>query len=118
MRADMQGTMDSVLEKVLYEKDMYLRERTEVDMIRTHKCDRLYLQRIRAGDTKAILSDREKYSPPTDPCTKDAEKRVEYTVCAAITLAAHAAIDGGLDPTSAYAINDIYLRRLGACRDS
>jgi AraC-like DNA-binding protein len=105
-------------EKVLYERDVYLRDNAEQDIIRTYDQDRMYLQRIRSGDVEAILRCREQQEEtPFDRLAKPPLKQYEYQVCAAITLAAYAAIEGGLDPASAYALNDLYLRRLARCRE-
>jgi len=105
-------------EKVLYERDMYLRDNAEQDIIRTCNHDRMYLQRIRNGDTEAILRYRQEQTETlSDRLANVSLKQYEYQVCAAITLAVCAAIEGGLDPASAYALNDLYLRRLERCRD-
>ena len=107
------------IEKIMYEKDLYLRENREWDIARTYEQDRMYLHRIRTGDVAAILRHREREDAPLSPgkSAVDPQKHMEYTVCAAIALAAQAAIEGGLDPANAYALNDLFLRRLGRCRD-
>jgi len=110
---------NTMVEKVLYEKDMYIRDSAEAekDIIRTYEHVRLYLQRIRSGDTEAVLRHREEGEvSPLALASEVSLKRLEYTVCAAITLATHAAIEGGLDPTSAYALGDLYFQRLERCR--
>ncbi|MCL2827156.1 MAG: AraC family transcriptional regulator [Oscillospiraceae bacterium] len=107
-------------EKVIYEKDMYLTENAEQDITRTYEQERLYLQRIKTGDVEAILAKREgrQVEIHMGRLAETPLKNFEYMVCGAITLATYAAIDGGLDPASAYAMSDLYLRRLELCRES
>ena len=40
-----------------------------------------------------------------------------YRTCTSICLASRAAIEGGLDPSTAYAMSDVYLQRLEQCKD-
>ena len=40
------------------------------------------------------------------------EKQAEYSAVLAVTMAARAAIDGGLDPEDAYDMNDLYLQQI------
>ncbi|MCL2368439.1 MAG: AraC family transcriptional regulator [Oscillospiraceae bacterium] len=108
------------MEKIIHEKDMYIRQNKEQDISKTYEQDRMYLQRIRTGDVAAILRDRERreMALPPGKSVPAPQRHVEYKVCAAITLAAYAAIEGGLDRASAYAFNDLFLQRLERCRDS
>ncbi|MCL2569427.1 MAG: AraC family transcriptional regulator [Oscillospiraceae bacterium] len=110
---------NTLVEKILYEKDIYLSESREQDIVRTYEHDWLYLQRIRTGDVEAILCQREEGRDPLRPgrLVEDQRKNAEYTVAAAIALATYAAIEGGLDPANAYALNDLYLKRLALCKD-
>ena len=110
---------NTLAEKIRYEKDMYISSSTPKDINRTYEHDRMYLQRIRNGDIQAVLNNRDAQTnenPVTQPI-KDSLKNFEYKVCAAITLATYAAIEGGLDPASAYALSDLYLKRLELCKD-
>jgi len=97
---------------------MYLTENAEQDMIRTYEYERLYLQRIKSGDIEAIFAKQETRQNEIHMgrLAETPLKNFEYMVCGAIALATHAAIDGGLDPASAYAMGDLYLKRLDACR--
>ena len=108
----------SVTEKLRYEKDMYISEAGEQNLIRSYEHDRLYLQRIRHGKVDAILRHRAEEDTPPDAgrLVKDPHKHQEYMACVTITLAAYAALEGGLDPTSVYALSDLHLRRLEQCR--
>ncbi|MCL2588273.1 MAG: AraC family transcriptional regulator [Oscillospiraceae bacterium] len=109
------------VEKIVHEKEEYIRENTEQDIIRSCEQDRLYLQRIRTGDVDEILRLRaEQEETPFLEGSRlavDPHKSYEYTVCAAVTMATYGAMSGGLDPVSAYALSDLYLQRLALCRD-
>ncbi|MCL2421259.1 MAG: AraC family transcriptional regulator [Defluviitaleaceae bacterium] len=86
-------------------------------MLKIWDYDRMYIQRIRNGDIAGVL---EKRQAPESCGAREcpaAFKHYEYQVCAAITLAAHAAIEGGLDPASAYDMKGLYLQRLEICKD-
>ena len=110
---------DTAAEKMQHEKDMYINQNREQNIARTYEEDRLYLQRIKTGDVEAVraLQAARHHEIACGQAEKISSKQMEYTVCAAITLATHAAIDGGLDPASAYAMNELYLRRLARCKD-
>lgn len=43
-------------------------------------------------------------------------KNYEYIVCSSITLATRYAIQGGLDPQTAYGISDMFMQKLSHCR--
>ena len=45
----------------------------------------------------------------------NALKQVEYTIAAEITLAARAAIAGGVSPVRAYGLSDLFFRKLASC---
>ena len=109
---------NAVAQKMIYEKDMRISSNAEQNISRAYEDERLYLQRIKEGDAEAICRQRDEQGAYADRLRGSRDKHVEYGVCAAITLATHAAIDGGLDPASAYAMNDIYLQRLGACKNT
>ena len=102
---------------MLYEKDMHISVSAEQDIVRTYERERLYLQRIKTGDVEAILAQRENLEPYIKQLAESTLKTFEYAVCGAVTLATHAAINGGLDPANAYAISELYLKRLESCRD-
>ena len=118
MTKDNLTTESAITEKIIYEKNMYISKNVEQSISRGYDYDRLYLQRIKSGDIEAVRN-HQNNSQQKLPCgqlAKNLLKNAEYKVCAAITLAAHAAIEGGLDPTSAYALNDLYLQKLEACK--
>ena len=113
--------MENILaEKIRYEKDMYIHDNPKQVINRPYELDRMYLQRIRNGDTQAILNNRNMQNSenPVIHLVDDSLKNFEYKVCAAITLATYAAIEGGLDPINAYALNNLYLKRLELCKDT
>ena len=109
----------TAIERVMYEKDMYISEKQEEDTNRTCEQDRLYMQRIKTGDVNEILRLRalqERDFLSGSHLAADPYKHAEYTVCAAVTLAAYAAMSGGLPPANAYALSDLYLQRLALCK--
>lgn len=48
----------------------------------------------------------------------DSKKQTEYLMVSLITMAARAAIDGGVNPEQAYAISDVFLRQLEKCKNA
>ena len=86
---------------------------------KVYEHDRMYLQRIQAGDIEGILHTRKLQENEIYPAQPEevSLKHFEYMVCSAITLATHAAIEGGLDPARAYAMNSLYLQRLELCKN-
>jgi len=78
----------------------------------------LYLKQIREGDVDGInrVFDMNFNLDTIGRMAKDPLKRFEYMICASITLATRAAIDGGLDFKTAYAISDLYMQRLETCK--
>ena len=111
---------DTMIEKIMYEKDMVVTDSIEQDIRRTYERDRLYLQRIRSGDVEAILARKRgiERAPRPVRLAEHPQKHAEYMACGTIALATYAAIEGGLDPASAYALSELYLRRLERCKDS
>ncbi|MDR1642369.1 MAG: AraC family transcriptional regulator [Clostridiales bacterium] len=84
-----------------------------------YSVDLLYLDQIRDGDVDGIRM--ESLPPCYDPennvyMQAVFTKWVEYMACSATALATRAAIDGGVDPATAYAISDLYLQRLLKCQ--
>jgi len=110
---------DTMIEKIMYEKDMVISNNIEQDISQTYEQDRMYLQRIRTGDVEAILtrkSGAERRSRPVR-LAEHPLKHAEYLACGSIALATYAAIEGGLAPASAYALSELYLRRLERCKN-
>jgi len=108
------------IKKVLYEKDMYINENRERDIIRTSEQDRQYMLCIKNGNVDEVLRRRarqEGHFLQGGRLAEDPLKHCEYTVCAAVTLATYAAMSGGLDPASAYALSDLYLQRLARAKN-
>lgn len=48
----------------------------------------------------------------------DAFKQTEYTMVASITLAARAAIEGGVPPIQAYQMSDLFLQKCASCNEA
>ena len=80
---------------------------------KSYENDRIYLQKIKDGDVDGIIEGRKipkTNLPPTF-------KQFEYLTCSAITLACHAAIEGGLSPAKAYGMCNLYLKKLEVCKN-
>ena len=78
----------------------------------------LYLKQIREGDIDSVKKDLDP-NFDLDSVGRIASaslKRFEYMICTSIALATRAAIEGGLDPETAYAISDLYMQRLEMCK--
>jgi len=96
----------------------YIIEHSDIDVGRLTYSDELrYIHNVVNGTFENISDMAYKYVP--DRAGKVANnplKKMEYMVCASITLISRAAIREGLDSMLAYSISDLYLQRLEACR--
>lgn len=76
-----------------------------------------FIQMIKDGNAEAVKSF---FDPAVvsraGKVAQKTFKTYEYLACACITLATRAAIEGGLEPLTAYANSDLYLQRLETCR--
>ena len=79
--------------------------------IKTYEQDKLYLQQIKDGDVEGIQKSLLTHDFPSS------FKQLEYFTCSAITLATHAAIEGGLSPAKAYVMCDVYFQKLELCKN-
>ncbi len=86
----------------------------------SHEYERIYFQQIEMGDVDAFRRQHENASlvnaEHIGKMAVTKSKHFEYMLCASITLSTRAAISGGLDPITAYALSDIFLQRLEKCR--
>ena len=97
----------------------YMMQNIEKDIVRfDYRTELLYLKQIRTGDVEGIGKEADPHFnlSSVGQMARTSLKHAEYMVCASITLAARAAIDGGLSPTTAYAISDLYLQQLELCK--
>ena len=80
--------------------------------------EKKYFQQITNGGQDSLDNQPQMLLSPTltGKLAKNPLKQFEYMICSAITLTTRAAIDGGLAPSSAYALSDMYLQRLEACK--
>lgn len=80
--------------------------------------------RIASGDVESIrkrtmhitISDIQSLDERVGTMALQPLKNYEYIVCSAITLATRYAIQGGLDPQTAYCISDVFMQKLSLCR--
>jgi AraC-type DNA-binding domain-containing proteins len=104
----------------------YMMENTEQDIQRlSYSDEKLFMQQIREGDLEGIKKhtlgtttlDLSIADERVGKVATNKQKHFEYIVCASITLAARAAIEGGVDALSAYALADVYMQRLEKTKD-
>lgn len=79
---------------------------------------------ILSGDVESIrrrtehitVSDLREIDERVGTMAHQPSKNYEYIVCSSITLATRYAIQGGLDPQTAYGISDMFMQKLSQCR--
>lgn len=79
------------------------------------------LQVIRTGDIEAmkrLMNEETLDMDQVGTIAVDSKKQTEYLMVSLITMAARAAIDGGVNPEQAYAISDVFLRQLEKCKNA
>ena len=102
----------------------YVMQNTEDEVRRiSYDAEVDFLNKIRNGDVESLanISVDMDLSGDINLVGRLADKSIkhfEYLVCSSITLAARAAIDGGVEPDTVYLITDLYMRRLEKCSDS
>jgi len=102
----------------------YIMQNTEDDVHRmSYDSEVSYLNRIRKGEIENFDRNRADVdlTGNVNHVGRLADKSVkhfEYMVCSSITLASRAAIEGGVEPETAYNMADLYLQRLERCNDS
>jgi AraC-like DNA-binding protein len=99
----------------------YFMDIAENDIIRLdYERERIFLSSIRDGvditSSAATYENMSIFETQTGILSNNIMKHYEYNACAMITLATRAAIDGGVDPATAYAVSDLLLKRLEKCR--
>lgn len=99
----------------------YMMDSTEREARRfSYTDEKLFMQRIREGDWESIkaymlgatISNLSSVDELVGKVALNKFKHFEYIVCSTITLASRAAMEGGMDAASAYALSDLYFQRL------
>lgn len=101
-----------------YELDRAEQERSRYN----YSDEAAFLRHIREGNPEGVAKCAEIALPSFEEIrvgklAKRSFKQNEYMAITSITLASRAAIDGGLDPLSAYLTSDLYFQRLEECRE-
>lgn len=86
--------------------------------------EQYFMEQILSGDVEAIrrrfehitVSDLQLLDEHVGTMSHQPLKNYEYIVCSSTTLATRYAIQGGLDPQTAYGISDMFLQKLSHCR--
>lgn len=82
----------------------------------TYMDEQLLYDHIKEGDAE-YLEKQDFYEAPSHPIIiDDLKKNEEYMTVISISLAARAAIEGGLSSAEGFINNDIYLKKLSQCR--
>ena len=82
----------------------------------TYMDEQLLYDHIKEGDVE-FLEKQEFYEAPSHPIIiEDLKKNEEYMTVISISLAARAAIEGGLSSAEGFINNDIYLKKLSECK--
>jgi len=111
---------DDSAERTIYEKDAYTITNIEAEILRhNYDYEKTYIDQIKHGDYESLKNRRadKNAAERIGRMAKKPIKHLEYMICTSICLATRAAMDGGLDPASAYSLSDIYLQRLENCND-
>ena len=72
---------------------------------------------IREGDVDYLKEHIDDIALPHPIILEDVKKNEEYMMVTGISLAARAAIEGGISSKEAFLYNDLFLKRIAACRD-
>lgn len=101
-----------------YSIQSYLLNNTEHEISRfSYEVEQRLMQYITDGNVDAIVHPK---LPPNiqriGKFAKSTFKQYEYMACSAITLSTRAAIQGGLDPLTAYAVSDLAKQQLENCQ--
>lgn len=89
----------------------YLDEQTIMGQIATGD-----VESIRKRTMHITISDLQSLDERVGTMAHQPLKNYEYIVCSSITLATRYAIQGGLDPQTAYGISDMFMQKLSNCR--
>lgn len=97
----------------------YLLHNSENEVSRMTFSDEMsFFQQIKDGNVEGVKShfNLVMVVDKVPTLAKNQYKHYEYMICSAITLATRTAIHSGVDPTSAYAMSDLYLHSLENCK--
>ena len=84
----------------------------------TYEDERQIFDLIRRGDKNAVEIDSEKFKGPHNGhMSGDPVKDKRYLFVVEATLAARAAIEGGLEEQLAYNLGDLYVQQMDGCRN-
>lgn len=72
---------------------------------------------IREGDVAYLEQHRDDIELPHPIILEDVKKNEEYMAVTGISLAARAAVEGGISSKEAFLYNDLFLKKVASCRD-
>lgn len=107
-----------------HERNKYTFFNTDEDISRLgYESERKFVEQIKNGEIMEVeksISDqlvKRNHENFIGMLAKKPHKHFEYMVCTSICLASRASIDGGVSPTTAYAMSDLFLQRLEKCKE-
>lgn len=113
-----------VVEEVLVgekEVNQYQFEKSEYDTEHlSYAYEQKYLWAIENGDVdflKGTLREEPKALEKVGILAKDSKRQIEYMCVSSTVLVSRAAIRGGMNPSEAYSISELYMQKLEHCKD-
>ncbi|SCP94852.1 helix-turn-helix domain-containing protein [Anaerobium acetethylicum] len=104
------------------EVNQYKFEKAEFDMEHlSYQYEQQYLTAVENGDVeffKNTLLDEPKALEKVGLLAKDSKKQIEYMCVSSTVLVSRASIRGGLNPSIAYALSELYLQKLENCKNT
>lgn len=100
---------ESVTEEV-WQMEAFQRNHTYREEEKLYRC-------IREGNVAYLEQHMEDIELPHPILLEDVKKNEEYMAVTGISLAARAAVEGGISSKEAFLYNDLYLKKIAACRD-
>lgn len=100
-----------------YPYQKYILDNAEEEVLRMNYADEInYVKQVRDGNVESIKasfnSGKYEETNKIGKLATDTFKHYEYMTCTALALMSRAAIEGGLDPLTAYAMSDTFLQKL------
>ena len=102
--------MYSLVGEELRQSDAFQSNHTQAD-------ENVLYQYIEQGDEEYLKKNYDLLYPPHPVILEDICRNEEYMAVIGISLASRAAIRGGLTSKEGFLVNDIYLKRLSACKN-
>ena len=86
----------------------------------SYQYEKNYMSAIENGDVEfftSALSKQPNVMNKIGKFSEDNKKQIEYMCVSSIVLVSRAAINGGVNPSKAYALSELYLQKLAKCKN-